>query len=82
MAAWRIYLGLLVLLGLEVAAVAFGWPWRNAWVAGAALGQFALLWFGYLGGAKAQGWVRIFSCLYLLWLAVMLVFMLGELATR
>lgn len=48
----------------------------------AAAGQFLLLLLFYLGLYRHRGWVRLFGWVYLLWLLVMVVFILGESATR
>jgi hypothetical protein len=79
--AVKVYLGLLLLLVVEV-SLALRWPGHGSLVMLAAASQFVLLLVFYLGLGRRRGWVRLFGCLYLLWLLVMMVFILGEVATR
>jgi hypothetical protein len=79
--ALKVYAGLLLLLAVEVLGAIF-WPQNSAVTMLAAAGQFLLLLVFYLGLYRHQGWVRLFGWLYLLWLLVMTVFILGESATR
>jgi hypothetical protein len=58
------------------------WPRQASLIMFAAGGQFLLLLVFYLGLYRHRGWVRLFGWLYLLWLLVMVVFILGESATR
>lgn len=79
--ALKIYGGLLLFLLVEV-LVALLWPRHGSLIMLAAAGQFLLLLVFYLGLYRHQGWVRFFSWIYLLWLLVMMVFILGESSTR
>jgi hypothetical protein len=79
--AVKVYVGLLLLLAVEVLAALF-WPRNGSLIMLAAAGQFLLLLIFYLGLYRHQGWVRLFGWLYLLWLLMMIVFILGESATR
>ena len=79
--ALKVYAGLLLLLAVEV-LVALFWPQHDSWVMLAAAGQFLLLLVFYLGLYRHRGWVQLFGWLYLFWLLVMVVFILGESATR
>jgi hypothetical protein len=79
--ALKVYAGLLMLLAVEV-LVALFWPQHDSLIMLAAAGQFLLLLVFYLGLYRHRGWVRLFGWLYLLWLLVMMVFILGESATR
>jgi hypothetical protein len=79
--ALKVYAGVLLLLAVEV-LVALLWPQYDSVVMLAAAGQFLLLLVFYLGLYRYHGWVRLFGWLYLFWLLVMLVFILGESATR
>ncbi|RON14889.1 hypothetical protein [Pseudomonas frederiksbergensis] len=79
--ALKVYVGLLLLLAVEV-LVALFWPRNSSLIMLAAVGQFLLLLIFYLGLYRHRGWVRLFGWLYLLWLLMMMVFILGESATR
>jgi len=79
--ALQVYAGLLLLLAVEV-LVALFWPRHDSLIMLAAAGQFLLLLVFYLGLYRHRGWVRLFGWLYLCWLLVMMVFILGESATR
>lgn len=79
--ALTVYAGLLLLLAVEVSVSLF-WPRHSSLIMLAAAGQFLLLLVFYLGLYRHRGWVRWFGCLYLLWLLVMMVFILGESSTR
>ncbi|WP_297840026.1 hypothetical protein [Pseudomonas sp.] len=79
---WRVYAALMGLLVLELLCASSSWGLKNWLVAAAAVAQFSLLLLVYLGIAKARGWVKLFGCLYLLWLVVMFGFVLGEVGTR
>ncbi|MFY0727417.1 hypothetical protein [Pseudomonas sp. NFX15] len=79
--ALKVYAGLLLLLAVEVLVTLF-WPRHDSVVMLAAAGQFLLLLVFYQGLYRHRGWVRLFGWLYLLWLLVMMVFILGESATR
>jgi hypothetical protein len=80
--ALRIYAALLVLLAIEVLAAAFACPYRNGLIMSVAAGQFVLLLLFYLGIYRHRGWVQLFGWVYLCWMLVMVVFILGELQTR
>jgi hypothetical protein len=80
--ALKIYAVLLVLLLIEVLAAAFSWPYRDGLIMSVAAGQFALLLLFYLGVYRHKGWVQLFGWVYLCWMLVMVVFILGELQTR
>ncbi|MEB0040031.1 MULTISPECIES: hypothetical protein [unclassified Pseudomonas] len=79
---WRVYAALIGLLVLELLCARSSLALKNWLVASAAVAQFSLLLLVYLGIGRTRGWVKLFGCLYLLWLAVMFVFVLGEAATR
>ncbi|MDB5981202.1 MAG: hypothetical protein JWQ69_2217 [Pseudomonas sp.] len=79
---WQVYGALIGLLVLEVLGAGSSWALRNELVMAAALAQFGLLLLVYLGVGRSRGWVQLFGCLYLCWMAVMVVFILGELSTR
>jgi hypothetical protein len=79
--ALKVYAGLLLLLAVEVLITVF-WPRHASLIMLAAAGQFLLLLVFYLGLYRHRGWVQLFGWLYLLWLLVMVVFILGESATR
>lgn len=79
--AMKVYAGLLLLLAVEV-SVALFWPRYPSLIMLAAAGQFLLLLVFYLGLYRNRGWVQLFGWLYLFWLLVMMVFILGESATR
>lgn len=79
--AFKIYACLLLFLAIEL-LVALLWPRHGSLIMLAAAGQFLLLLVFYLGLYRHKGWVRFFGWLYLLWLLVMMVFILGEAATR
>jgi hypothetical protein len=79
--ALKVYAGLLLLLALEWLCAVF-WPRLGSLIMLAAAGQLLLLLLFYLGIYRHRGWVRLFGWVYLLWLLVMVVFILGESATR
>lgn len=76
------WLVLLLALLTQLGASLWRPPGADDLVALAALLQAALLLFGYMGVARARGWLRAYGWLYLCWLALLLVFVLGERATR
>lgn len=78
--ALKVYGTLLLLLVVQVVCARY-WPGLGGVIMFAAAGQFLLLLF-YLGLYRHHGWVRLFGWVYLLWLLVMVVFILGESATR
>jgi hypothetical protein len=79
---WQVYGLLLGLLAVEVVGAGSSWPLKNSLVMAAAVAQFGLLLLVYLGVGRSRGWVKVFGCLYLCWMAVMVVFILSELSTR
>lgn len=79
---WQVYAALIGLLVVELLCAGSSWGLKNWLVACAAFTQFGLLLFVYLGVGKSRGWVKLFGCLYLLWIVVMFVFVLGEVGTR
>ncbi|AVE03901.1 hypothetical protein CYL20_04865 [Pseudomonas palleroniana] len=79
--AWKVYGLLLLLLALQMLCAGYR-PGLGGVIMLAAAGQFLLLLLFYLGLCRHHGWVRLFSWVYLLWLGVMVVFILGESATR
>ena len=74
----RVYALLILLLIGEVLAAGSGLGLSNALVAIAASIQFGLLLIIYLGVGKNRAWVQLFGWLYLCWLTVMFVFIIGE----
>ncbi|GEM_PF-6264480 len=80
--AIRIYLLVLLLLALETLAAASAWALSTPVILMAAGGQFLLVLLFWLGLREQRGWVRLFSWLYLCWLLVMALFILGEHLTR
>jgi hypothetical protein len=79
---WQVYGALIGLLVLELLCAGSSWVLKNGLVMAAAVAQFGLLLLVYLGVGRNRGWVKLFSCLYLCWMAVMVVFILSELSTR
>ncbi|MCQ6255540.1 hypothetical protein [Pseudomonas sp. Q11] len=79
--ALKVYGGLLLLLTVQLLC-ALNRPGLDGVIMFAAAGQFLLLLLFYLGLYRHRGWVRLFGWAYLLWLLVMVVFILGESATR
>ncbi|MBI6563415.1 hypothetical protein YA0745_01565 [Pseudomonas synxantha] len=79
--AVKVYAGLLLLLALQLACALY-WPRLGAVIMLAAAVQCLLLLWFYLGLYRHRGWARLFGWVYLLWLLVMVVFILGEVATR
>jgi uncharacterized membrane protein len=79
--AMKVYLALLLALAMEVSIAVF-WPRHDSLIMLAAGGQFLLLLVFYLGLYRHRGWVRMFGWLWLIWLLVMMVFILGEAMTR
>lgn len=79
--ALKVYGGLLLLLAVQVLCAQYR-PGLGGVIMFAAAGQFLLLLLYYLGLYRHRGWVRLFGWVYLLWLLVMVVFILGESATR
>lgn len=79
--ALKVYAGLLLLLALQLLCATF-WPRQGSVIMLAASAQCLLLLLFYLRLYRHRGWVRLFGWVYLLWLLVMVVFILGESATR
>jgi hypothetical protein len=79
--ALKVYGALLLLLAVQILCVRYQ-PGLGGVIMPAAVGQFLLLLLFYLGLYRHRGWVRLFGWVYLLWLLVMVVFILGESATR
>lgn len=79
--ALKVYGALLLLLAVQILCVRYQ-PGLGGVIMLAAAGQFLLLLLFYLGLYRHRGWVRLFGWVYLLWLLVMVVFILGESATR
>jgi hypothetical protein len=79
--ALKVYGTLLLLLVVQVVCARY-WPGLGGVIMFAAASQFLLLLLFYLGLYRHHGWVRLFGWVYLLWLLVMVVFILGESATR
>ncbi|MCF4996559.1 hypothetical protein GIW70_20945 [Pseudomonas syringae] len=80
--AWRMYAGLLLLLVLQLCVAESEWSLRNVVILIAACTQFVLVLVFWLGLVRHRGWVRVFGWLYLCWLGIMALFILGEQLTR
>lgn len=79
---WQVYAALITLLVLELLCAGSSLGLKNWLVGAASFAQFGLLLLAYLNVGKSRGWVKLFGCLYLLWLVVMFTFVLGEVVTR